>query len=72
MGSIADVIAELEAAEAKLAPPFLALPECGETADLLAYRRGARDAYRACLQALKELSPGEQQRGAGDAEQRER
>jgi hypothetical protein len=47
------IIAELQAAVNVLAPPFLALPERGETAVTLAYRRGVRDAYIAVIAALQ-------------------
>lgn len=50
----ADLIADLEEALRQLEPPFLALPERDETAEALAYRRGARDAYQAVLDALKD------------------
>lgn len=46
---------EIEAAVKGLEPPFLALPEQGWTADKLAYQRGARDAYKAVLEVLKQL-----------------
>jgi hypothetical protein len=47
------LVAELEEAVRKLEPPFLALPERGETAETLAYRRGARDAYQAVIALLR-------------------
>ena len=48
-----NIVAQLEEALRRLEPPFLALPEQGETAEALAYRRGARDAYHLVLLALK-------------------
>jgi len=45
---------ELQAAADALKPPFLALPE-QFTSEMLAYRRGARDAYLAVVRAFKEL-----------------
>lgn len=54
--SIRRVITDLEEAIAALKPPsereFMLLPE---DADQRAYRRGARDAYRLCVKALREL-----------------
>ena len=47
------MVAELEEAVRKLEPPFLALPERGETTETLAYRRGARDAYQAVIALLR-------------------
>lgn len=49
------VIEELQAAIRALEPPFLALPERGETAEQMAYRRGVRDAYTKVLTVLSEL-----------------
>jgi hypothetical protein len=46
------IIEELQAAVRALEPPFLALPERGETAEQMAYRRGLRDAYTKVLIAL--------------------
>jgi hypothetical protein len=46
-------IASLEAAIRDLEPPFLALPEHGLTAETLAYRRGARDAYKLILDEVR-------------------
>jgi hypothetical protein len=51
----AAIIEGLEKAISELEPPFLALPENGDTAETLAYRRGARDAYRNVLDTLKAL-----------------
>jgi hypothetical protein len=47
------LIEELEQAIRMLEPPFLGLPEHGWTPERLAYRRGARDAYAAVLEALR-------------------
>lgn len=52
---IAAVIKGLEDAVKKLEPPFLALPERDETAETLAYWRGARDAYQKVIDTLREL-----------------
>ena len=46
---------QIEAAVEGLKPPFLALPEQGWTVEKLAYQRGARDAYKAVLDALREV-----------------
>jgi hypothetical protein len=51
----AELIEQMEAAVKALEPPFLALPELGQTAEQMAYRRGVRDAYRAALEAIAEL-----------------
>jgi hypothetical protein len=58
MGEYAQVAAMIDVMEAALKqvePPFLALPERGETPETLAYRRGARDAYRGVIVALHAL-----------------
>ena len=47
------IIDELERAIKELKPPFLGLPEEGHTAETLAYRRGARDAYTQVLETLR-------------------
>jgi hypothetical protein len=39
-----------------LLDPFLALPEHGWNPERLAYQRGARDAYKKVIDALKEIS----------------
>jgi hypothetical protein len=58
MADLPKIIADLEVAIDALAPPFLALPEHGYTAEVLAYRRGVRDAYSVVLKALGEQSDG--------------
>lgn len=52
---MAAIIEGLRDAIEKLEPPFLALPENGDTAETLAYRRGARDAYQIVLDTLERL-----------------
>jgi hypothetical protein len=60
------VIEELQEAVRALEPPFLALPERGETAEQMAYRRGARDAYVAVVTALTDKTIAEKE-GMADA-----
>jgi hypothetical protein len=48
------VIEQLRQAIKELEPPFLALPEAGGNPVILAYRRGARDAYQRVLDTLLE------------------
>jgi len=52
---MAGIIQGLRDAIRQLEPPFLALPEDGDTPETLAYRRGARDAYKNVLDALENL-----------------
>jgi hypothetical protein len=54
--ALARIVAELEAAISQLEPPFLALPERGETAEALAYLRGARHAYQTVIAALEAIT----------------